>query len=78
MKRLVEQYWKTKSPKKEENMYREPINLKNFKLSTNVHPLADDKSHEKGAKTVKVETVVEQKEQKVERPVERPVEKPVE
>jgi len=57
MKRLIEQYWKTKSPKKEENMYREPINLKNFKLSTNVHPLADEKSLEKGAKVAKVETV---------------------
>ena len=61
MKRLIEQYWKTKSPKKEENMYREPINIKNFKLSSNVHPLADDKPHEKAAKVVKVEPVVEQK-----------------
>ena len=42
-------------------MYREPINIKNFKLSTNVHPLADDKPHEKAAKVVKVEPVVEQK-----------------
>ena len=54
-------------------MYREPINLKNFKLSTNVHPFADDKSLEKGAKVAKVEAVVEQKPQKVEKQVEKPV-----
>lgn len=42
-------------------MYREPINLKNFKMSTNVHPLAEDKSHEKAAKIMKKEAVVEQK-----------------
>lgn len=39
-------------------------------MSTNVHPLAEDKSQEKTAKSMKVEVVMEQKEQKVEKPVE--------
>lgn len=28
MKRLAEQYWKQKSPKKQEDIYKEPINIK--------------------------------------------------
>lgn len=38
IKRLVEKYWKTRSPKKEENFYKEPIMLKNIIRNTINNP----------------------------------------
>ena len=45
MKRLVEKYWKTRSPKKQENTYKEPINIKNLMRNINAQSLAPRDQH---------------------------------